>query len=222
MRINHNILLVNLLCLLFCTPCLYAGNDKDPAQVRREFHISQLKLDSTGKINWFVFNQNGPIEFGIEQFQNEHWVMIGLVAGDAIVDQIPYSYLPHMNSGENRYRIFWDGTDKVRKYSNIVTTVSKKEDVYFRLSEDNLNVSFTGNTYYIVYNPFGFIVARGLGEKIDISEYKPGMYCVTYDNKVATFEKKQVWFKNSRHPIVRENKPEKVKKGKKPFEMSPP
>ncbi|MFI5148319.1 MAG: hypothetical protein ACHQRM_01190 [Bacteroidia bacterium] len=218
----HNILLINLLCLLLGSSCIKAGNDKEPTQIKREFHISQLKLDSAGKINWLVFNQNGPLEFGIEQFQNEHWVMIGLVAGDAKVDQIPYSYSPHMNSGENRYRIFWDSPNKVRSYSNIVSTVSKKEDVYFLLASDNLTVTFTSSTYYIVYNPYGFIIARGLGDKIDISEYKPGMYCVTYDNKVATFEKKQVWFKNSRHPVVRENKPEHIKKGKKPFEMSPP
>lgn len=215
-------MLVNLLCILLLSSSLTAGNDKEQNQSRKEFHISQLRIDSLGKINWQVFNQNGPLEFGIEQFLNERWVMIGLVAGDAVIDQIPYSYSPHVNSGENRYRISWDGSDKSKKYSNIVTTVSKKEDVYIRVAEDNLSVSFTGSTYYMVYNPYGFVISRGLGAEIDISDYKPGMYCITYDNKVATFEKKPVWFKNTKHPVVRENKPEHVKKAKKPFEMLPP
>jgi hypothetical protein len=187
-----------------------------------EFRVSQIQIDSIGKIHWTVYNQDGVLTFYIEQLLNEHWQTVGQVVADGHVAENTFSYSPHLTSGENKYRIGWDLPAGSRLYSNVVRAQSKKEDVYFRLSEDNLKVSFTGPTFYMVYNPYGFITVRGFGDLLDISDFKPGMYCVTYDNKVATFEKKPVWFSHSRHPIVRENKPEHFKKAKKPYEMLPP
>ncbi len=194
----------------------------DENKSSKSLRISNLEIDSLGRIHWTAFNQSGVIAFSIEQFQNEHWVMIGEIVGDASAEENPYSYSPHLNSGENRYRIGWETAAKDKKYSNVVVTMSKKADVYFQLSEDNQKITFTENTYYMIYNPYGFISNRGFGNSLDVSDFKPGMYCITYDNKVATFEKKPVWFSHSKHPIVRENKPEHFKKAKKPFEMSPP
>jgi hypothetical protein len=222
MRSYYKALFIMLILLAGSALSLLAGNEQRDPKNSQEFRISALKLDSSGKLNWMAFNQNGAIEFGVEQFLNERWVTVGMVAGDAITEQNPYSYSPHLHSGENKYRISWTGSDKTKNYSNVLVTVSKKEDVFFQISEDNQKVTFTGNTYYMLYNPYGFVTLRGYGNSLDISEFKPGMYCITYDNKVATFEKKPVWFSHSKHPIVRENKPEHQKKAKKPFEMSPP
>jgi hypothetical protein len=219
---TRKILFFNILILLFSSAYSFAGNDQHEAGRLKEFKVSSIRLDSLGKINWVAYNQNGALEFGIEQFLNEHWVMVGIVAGDAVADQSAYSYSPHQHSGENKYRISWTGPEKTKNYSNIVSTLSKKEDVFFQLSEDNQKVTFSGNTYYMLYNPYGFVTLRGYGSSLDISDFKPGTYCLTYDNKVATFEKKAVWFSHSKHPIVRENKPEHYKKAKKPFEMDPP
>jgi hypothetical protein len=222
MLIKSKKLIFNIILLTFSVLPAIAGNEHTNAGSNKEFSVSSLRLDSLGKISWVAYNQNGSLEFGIEQFLNEHWVMVGIVAGDAIAEQSAYSYSPHQHSGENKYRISWIGPDKTKIYSNIVSTISKKEDVFFQLSEDNQKVTFTGNTYYMLYNPYGFITLRGYGTSLDISDFKPGMYCLTYDNKVATFEKKPVWFSHTKHPIVHENKPEHFKKAKKPFEMDPP
>jgi hypothetical protein len=216
-----SVIIISFLLLLGTSSFSSARTDQHTGP--KDLRISNILLDSAGKINWIAFNQNGSLEFGIEQFLNEHWVTVGVVAADAVADQNKFSYSPHQHSGENRYRISWTGANRSRLYSNIVITMSKKEDVYFQLSEDNQKVNFTGNTYYMLYNPYGFITLRGYGNSLDISEFKPGTYCITYDNKVATFEKKEVWFSHSKHPIVRENKPEQhTKKAPKPFEMSPP
>jgi hypothetical protein len=219
---TRKILFLNVLLVLFSSGICLAGNDQHEVVNVKEFKVSSIRLDSLGKINWVAYNQNGALEFGIEQFMNEHWVMVGIVAGDAVADQSAYSYSPHQHSGENKYRISWTGPEKLKNYSNIVSTFSRKEDVFFQLSEDNQKVTFSGNTYYMLYNPYGFVTLRGYGSSLDISDFKPGTYCLTYDNKVATFEKKEVWFGHSKHPIVRENKPEHYKKAKKPFEMDPP
>ncbi len=222
MRILQKMLFFISSLLLLGPFSVQAGEPQHDSKRSQDVKISSIRIDTSGKLNWIVYNQNGAVEFGVEQFQNEHWVTIGMVAGDAVSDESPYSYSPHQHSGENRYRISWEGPDKARSYSNILTTISKKEDVFFRLSEDNLKITFTGNTYYMLYNPYGFVTMRGFGNSLDISEFKPGMYCITYDNKVATFEKKPVWFSHSKHPVVRENKPEHLKKAKTPYEMSPP
>jgi hypothetical protein len=213
-----------LLILIFCFS-MVAGNSMltgDDQKVKNSLRISELEIDSLGKIHWIAFNQSGVLAFSVEQYMNEHWVMIGEIVGDANAEENPYSYSPHLHSGENRYRIGWETAAKDKKYSNVVIAVSLKSDVYFQLSADNQKINFTENTFYMVYNPYGFVTNRGFGNSLDISEFKPGMYCITYDNKVGTFEKKNVWFSHSKHPIVRETKPEHFKKTKKPFEMTPP
>jgi hypothetical protein len=216
--------LTGILAFAFCCFSV-AGNTVltgDDQKVSKSLRISDLEIDTLGKIHWTAFNQSGVVSFSVEQFMNEHWVMIGEIVGDASSEENPYTYSPHLHSGENRYRIGWETASKDKKYSNVVVTVSRRGDVYFQLSTDNQKITFTENTYYMVYNPYGFITNRGFGNSLDVSDFKPGMYCITYDNKVATFEKKPVWFSHSKHPIVRENKPEHFKKVKKPFEMTPP
>jgi hypothetical protein len=216
--------LTGFLVLIFCLSSVagLARLTGDDQKVSKSLRISDLEIDSVGKIHWTAFNQRGVLAFSVEQFQNEHWIMIGEIVGDANTEENPYSYSPHLHSGENRYRIGWETTAKDKKYSNVVVTLSRKADVYFQLSADNQKITFTENTFYMVYNPYGFITNRGFGNSLDVSEFKPGTYCITYDNKVATFEKKQVWFSHTKHPIVRETKPEHFKKAKKPFEMTPP
>ncbi len=220
---RSKVLIFSSIMFFFTAISAIAGDNQSSSKGPKELSVSAIKLDSAGKLNWVAYNQNGPIEFGVEQFMNERWVTVGVVAADAVSDQNSFSYSPHQNSGENRFRICWTGPEKARVYSNILITICKKEDVFIRIAEDNQTVNFTGPTYYMLYNPYGFITQRGYGTSLDISTFQPGMYCITYDNKVATFEKKPVWFSHSKHPIVRENKPEThTKKAKKPFEMSPP
>ncbi|HEV7230281.1 MAG TPA: hypothetical protein VGO45_03070 [Bacteroidia bacterium] len=217
--------------LLFCSCLLLTGyasfagngdNDKKQNKEEKSTKISDIQLDSANRIHWTVLHQQGLMSFSVEQFLNEHWVMVGEVVGDSHLETNEYSYSPHFTSGENRYRIAWSEDARAKNYSNIVTSVSKKAEVLFHVTDDNLQVAFSENTLYMVYNPYGFIISRGYGSNIDIAEYKPGMYCVTYDNKVASFEKKVVWFSHSKHPIVRDNKPEPFKRAKKPYEMTPP
>jgi hypothetical protein len=201
----------------------YASVDNDKNQSKEKGpKISDLQMDSASRIHWTVLHQQGLMSFSVEQFLNEHWVMVGEVVGDSHQETNEYAYSPHQTSGENKYRIAWYGDAKTKNYSNIVSSLSKKAEVFFHVTEDNLHVAFSENTFYMVYNPYGFIISRGFGSSLDISEYNPGMYCVTYDNKVASFEKKTVWFSHSKHPIVRDNKPEPFKRAKKPYEMTPP
>jgi hypothetical protein len=188
----------------------------------KEFRISNLRLDSSNKIIWTAFNQQGVMSFAVEQFLNEHWTMVGEVVGDSYTESSEYSYSPHFTSGENKYRITWLSAGNKKNYSNIIVSASRKPEVMFHVTEDNLQIVFSESTFYIVYNPYGFIMMRGYGSNLDISAFKNGIYCVTYDNKVATFEKKPVWFSHSKHPMVRENKPEHFKRAKKPFDMTPP
>jgi hypothetical protein len=200
-----------------------AGKEAKTAKESKEFRISNLRLDTiNNKLLWTAFNQQGVMSFSVEQFLNEHWTLVGEVVGDSHSESSDYSYSPHFTSGENKYRISWMEADNKKNYSNIIVSATRKPEVLFHVTDDNLQIVFSETTFYMIYSPYGFIVTRGYGSKLDISEFKNGTYCVTYDNKVATFEKKSVWFSHSKHPMVRENKPEHFKRAKQPFDMTPP
>jgi hypothetical protein len=199
---------------------LATGDDKDKKNA--EFRISRISMDSTGAITWAAFNQDGALQFNVEQYMNDRWVKVGEVSSIGRLEKNIFTYSPHLSSGENKFRLCWIDADKIKTYSNVVLSASRKEDVIFHLADNNLSISFSETVPYMIYDPYGTVVCRGKGNQVNISSYKCGTYCVAYDNKLATFEKKPVWFKNTHFPLVRENKPEHYRKTRKPFELLPP
>jgi hypothetical protein len=51
-------------------------------------------------------------------------------------------------------------------------------------------ITFSVATMYEIYNYYGKIVAKGYGNKADISKLKSGDYFLNFDNTMASFKKK--------------------------------
>jgi len=178
------------------------GNDVKTEMIISTFEIQSFKISKEGMVSWTSSNEMGSLPYIVEQFIFDKWVKVGQINGIGTPSPNSYSVPVVLNSGENKFRVKQKGYDKMSRFSDAVTYYSKKEAVSYKIIDKNQTLSFSGDTYFIVYNPFGAITKQGYGNSLNISEYNKGYYCLVYDNKLGGFEKKKVWFKNSFCPIV--------------------
>lgn len=179
-----------------------SGNDTKNEMILATFEIQTFKISKDGLVSWTSTNEHGSLPYAVEQYIFDKWVKVGEVNGIGTPTPNSYSVPVVLSSGENKFRVKQKGYDKMSRFSDAVTFYSKKEAVNYSVVDHNQTLSFSGDTYYIIYNPYGAIVKQGYGSSVNISEYAKGYYCLVYDNRLGGFEKKKVWFRNSFLPIV--------------------
>jgi hypothetical protein len=181
---------------------LGAGNDVKEEKILATFEIQSFKISKDGMVSWTASNEQGSLPYLVEQFIFDKWVTVAKINGVGSPTPNSYSVPVILNSGENKFRVRQKGYDKMSKFSDAVTFYSKKEPVTYEVTNKNMLLEFSSDTYYIVYNPYGAIVKQGYGNAVNVSDYAKGYYCLVYDNKLGGFTKKKVLFKNSFCPIV--------------------
>lgn len=196
----------------------FAGNEEgggtSTEQIISTFEIQSFKVSKDGMVSWTATNEHGSLPYYVEQFIFDKWVKVGQVNGIGTPTPNSYSVPVILNSGENKFRVKQKGYDKMSRFSDAVIYYSKKEGVSYNIKDKNQTLSFSGDTYFIIYNPYGAIVKQGYGNSVNISDYAKGYYCLVYDNRLGGFEKKKVLFKNSFCPIIL-NPPAFLKKRRK-------
>lgn len=185
----------------------YAGNvnKTEPAaneKIVATFKVTALHISKEGLINWTSVYENGSLPYVIEQFIFDKWACIGQVQGQGSSGANSYSYRVVFHNGINKFRIRQRGQDKVIKYSTEITYSSERTPLSYSLIHRNKTISFSGETFYQVYDPYGEVVAKGFGTSVDITNYRKGNYCLIYDNQISTFKKHRVLMRNSALPIV--------------------
>jgi hypothetical protein len=178
------------------------GNDKKAEMISSTFVIQSFKISKDEMVSWTSVNEHGSLPYIVEQFIFDKWVKVGQVDGIGSPTPNSYSVPVILSSGENKFRVRQKGYDKISRFSDAVTYYSKKEPVSYAVTDHNQSITFTADTYYIIYNPYGAITKQGYGNFVDISHYAKGYYCLIYDNKLGGFEKKKVLFKQSFCPVV--------------------
>jgi hypothetical protein len=186
------------------------GSDNKSEKIVSTFEIRSFKI-SNGMVSWTAVNEHGSLPYIVEQFIFDKWVKVGEVSGIGNPTPNSYSVPVILSSGENKFRVRQKGYDKISRFSDAVTYYSKKEPVFYEITDHNQTISFTADTYFIIYNPYGAIAKQGYGSSVNISEYAKGYYCLIYDNKLGGFDKKKVLFKNTICPVVI-NPPDWIKK----------
>jgi hypothetical protein len=183
--------IVVLLLISFVLSSVAFSNTADSAvtKVRATFVMESLTVSKDAMVSWTCKNEQGSLPFIVEQFIYHQWVEVGRVNGVGSEGSNSYSIAVNFNSGENKFRVRQQGQDKINKFSTTVTYASKKQPLTFTIKGKNQSIEFSGETYYIVYNPYGVIVTQGLGNSIDISAYEKGDYSFVYDNKIGNFKK---------------------------------
>ncbi len=197
---------INTLLLTFflAAPVLAIEKERDSknGQIISTFEIKAVKVTKAGMICWTSVNENGSLTFSVEQFIYNKWVKVGEVSGIGTPNENSYAVPIALSCGENKFRIGQRNYDKTTRFSMPFSYVSNKESTFFVIKSRNQSLSFTTNTYYLIYNMYGLVVGQGYGNSLNISSYPKGKYFVVYDNKVARFEKKRVLFKNTPFSIV--------------------
>ncbi|MBN8695775.1 MAG: hypothetical protein J0L87_04530 [Bacteroidetes bacterium] len=189
---------------------VYSGNgnngggntDNQNEKIVSTFIVQSFKISKDGMVNWTTNSEHGSLPFIVEQYIFDKWVKVGEVSGIGTPTPNSYSVPVILHTGENKFRVRQKGYDKMSRFSDTFTYYSKKEPVSYTITDKNQTVSFSSDTYFIIYNPYGAIVKQGYGNSVDISNYAKGYYCLVYDNKLGGFEKKKVLFKNTPFPIV--------------------
>ncbi len=196
----HSFLL--LLLIVFRSANLMYGNDNKGEKIVSTFELKSLSVSKAGMLCWTSMNERGTLNFIVEQFIYNKWVKVGEISGIGTPNNNSYSVPVALCYGENKFRIGQKNYDKTTRFSTPVSYFSTKESIYLKVEGRNQTLSFSGTTYYMIYDMYGIAIKQGYGNSLDISGFTKGRYFVIFDNKAVKFEKKRVLFKNTPFSIV--------------------
>ncbi len=202
---KNQLFFISLLGILFFDNGLFAttfGETETNTKIIATFEIKALKISKDGLLSWTASEEHGSLPYYVEQFVFDKWIVVNKIDGVGTPVPNSYSVPVVLNTGENIFRLRQKGYDKISRFSNSINYYSKKKSVNYEVIHKNQVISFSDDTYFVIYNPFGVIVKQGYGNSVDISSYSKGYYCLVYDNKLGGFEKKKVLFKDTCLPIV--------------------
>lgn len=148
------------------------------------FNTKRVTFSDDGVIEWSTDNENGSLDFIVEQFRWNKWVKVGEVKGIGTPGVHSYSYKITPHSGENRARVKQvDFTGRPR-YSKDATYTSNVPEIKLEDTKIKGSVVFKGGeTLYEIYDRYGSIVKKGYGGTADVQSLEKGKYYVSYDNK---------------------------------------
>lgn len=153
------------------------------------FVLEDISCTPDGTLSWSTTNESGKLNFLIEQYKWNKWVVIGEVTGIGTPELHNYTFnvLPH--SGENKVRIAQiDNTSKKRKTESVTFTSTDIPAPEINVLKDEKLIEFISNgkrikTKYEIFDAYGNIVKKGFNSTVSYDNLKAGVYHVNYDNK---------------------------------------
>ena len=153
------------------------------------FVLQDISCTPEGVLTWSTTEENGKLNYLVEQYKWNKWVVIGEVTGEGTADLHTYSFnvLPH--SGENTIRLAQiDNTTKKRVTQEIKfkSTEMKEPQLVNNAAEKTLEFVAEGQsvkTKFEIFDTYGNIVKKGYDSGVDYANMKPGVYYINYDNK---------------------------------------
>lgn len=173
------------------------NNPKSSKIISSTFSISSMHVSRDGMLHWTSKGEDGSLIYYVEQYIFDRWVRVGYVNGIGTSNANSYSYPVVFHNGENKFRVRQRGEDRVSRYSDPITHKYKTSEVSFKIINHNQLIEFSSQTFFMIYDPYGDIIDQGYATHINISDFEKGKYCLVYDNKLDTFEKKKVLLKNT-------------------------
>lgn len=163
-----------------CTPEVLNPEVLKP---KSTFNTIKAKVNSEGIFQWTTDNENGKLDYIVEQFRWNKWVKVGEVSGKGVPGTHDYEFKVTPHSGENQFRAKQvDYTGKPR-YSKSAKYQSSSPQITLDGSSFKGTMEFKGGeTMYEIYDRFGTIVKRGYGQSADIKTLEKGTYYVSFDN----------------------------------------
>ena len=158
------------------------------------FTVTALKVDmKTGKLTFTTTGESGILTFVVEQYRWNKWVKIGEIQGIGTTTTNNYQIQAHLCSGDNQFRVSQTDYSKSPRISKVFKFRSMSPLVtYTPLKKITNEIIFSDVTMYEIYDPYGKLQLKGIGNKIDISSLKKldkYKYILLFDNQEVQFVK---------------------------------
>jgi hypothetical protein len=153
------------------------------------FVIQELACTESGVLTWSTTEESGKLNFLVEQYKWNKWVVIGEVTGVGTPALNKYTFTIAPHSGQNTIRVSQiDNTSKKRTTQSITFQSKLIGTAKLSVSKENKTISFLLNdapikTKYEIFDTYGNIVKKGYNSSVNYSNLKPGIYHVNFDNK---------------------------------------
>jgi hypothetical protein len=174
-----------------CTPKIVNSEVLLP---KSTFQLSSIAVNNSSDLTWSTTGESGKLNFIIEQYKWDKWVVVGEVMGQGTATLNSYSFKLFPHSGKNEVRVSQiDNTLQKRSskstiFTSSVPAVSKsptkvKDFITFRANNSEVE------TYFEVFDAYGNILKSGKAPKVDCRKLLNGLYYLNFDNKTEKFIK---------------------------------
>ena len=156
---------------------------------RSTFVLEEISCSTIGELKWSTTGETGKLNFLIEQYKWNKWIVVGEVLGIGTGDLNTYTFNIHPHSGENTVRLAQiDNTSKKRVTQSISFVSGVTKEPKLTISKSKKQIEFLVNgvptkTKYEIYDAYGNIVKKGFNSKVSYTNLKIGVYYINYDNK---------------------------------------
>lgn len=169
-----------------CRPKLINPEVLRPAST---FVLKEITCSPEGVLTWTTTEESGKLNYLIEQYKWNKWVIIGEVTGSGIPELSNYTFNVSPHSGENKIRVSQiDNTSKKRVSKPVIFSSGNSGEPKLNVSKSDKTIQFmidgkAAKTKYEIFDAFGNIVKKGFNSKVSYSNLQSGVYHVNYDNK---------------------------------------
>lgn len=170
-----------------CSPTVLNAEALKP---KSTFTTVDINVSKDGVLTWTTTNEQGSLEFIVEQYRWNKWIRVGEVKGEGDSDSNTYNFKVSAHSGINKFRVKQTDYTGNPRYSKLATYRSPVPPVTLSEVIVKKSVDLSSETLYEIYDAYGAIVKRGYGKSIDVSDLEKGIYYLNYDNAMEKFQKK--------------------------------
>jgi hypothetical protein len=161
---------------------------------RSTFKVTSIEVSSNGLLTWKTTDEHGKLPYIIEQYRWNKWVSIGEVQGKGNVGVNSYEFQASPHSGENKIRVIQVDHSGAKRTSSEVKFVSSLAVVTKSPTKVKNIINFSSNgvpveTRYEIFDAYGSIVKKGVGNSVNCENLIKGIYYINYDNVNEKFIK---------------------------------
>jgi len=154
------------------------------------FTVSLINVGKDGTLSWSTTGEAGKLTYIAEQYRWNKWVKVGEVDGKGTPSSNSYSLKVSPHSGNNKFRVKQIDYTKKPRYSTEANFKSMAPPVTITSKKFETEITFSNETMYEIYDYYGNLVLKGVGDKVNITSLKRGDYFINFDNTMDQFKKK--------------------------------
>jgi hypothetical protein len=156
------------------------------------FECTSITCDNQGILKWSTKNEDGVLDFKVEQYRWDRWVEVGLVKGAGTKENHSFTFQITPHSGKNTIRVTQtDNTGETRSSKQVSfnsplpkvkkTPARVSDYIYFKANGKNVKTKFE------IYDAYGNLLKTGFSDSIDCRNLVNGVYFINYDNTSEKF-----------------------------------